>query len=164
VRVSLWFERFGYAPVLDELVVGAYPLDRADVERIAGEGVDRIYNLCQDAEYADGERAGVAAALREHGIEEERLPLVDYGGLGPEVLERAVSDVLEALDDGSRVYLHCRAGWQRSAAVAAGVIALREDLPVEDALRVLRERKPTAEPMDHQRADLLAWFSARRRR
>ena len=40
--------------------------------------------------------------------------------------------------------------------MAAGVIALREGLPIEEALGVLRERKPTAEPLGHQRADLLA--------
>jgi protein-tyrosine phosphatase len=59
--------------------------------------------------------------------------------------------------------VHCRAGWQRSATVAAGVLALREGLPIEDALAVLRERKPTAEPLGHQRADLLAWWRTRAR-
>ena len=78
-------------------------------------------------------------------------------------LDRAVDEVLGELEAGRRVYVHCRAGWQRSATVAAGVLALREGLPIEDALAVLRERKPTAEPLGHQRADLLAWWRTRAR-
>lgn len=159
--MSQWFDRFGFAPVLDHLLIGAYPRDAADVEQLAQVGVDRVYNLCEDGEYSGGERLAVEASLREHDIEEQRLPLVDYGGLASDGLEHAVGDVLDALRDGRHVYLHCRAGWQRSATVAAGVIALHEGLPIEEALRVMRQRKPTAEPMDHQRADLLAWFAAR---
>ena len=159
--VSDWFERFGFAAVGDNLVAGAYPLDEEDVRRLAGGGVDVAYNLCEDAEYEVGSREAVTAALAEAGIEERRLPLVDYGGLSPEALERATSEVLGELAAGRRVYLHCRAGWQRSATVAAAVIALREALPPEQALGVLRERKPSSSPLPHQRQDLLAWWSAR---
>jgi protein-tyrosine phosphatase len=70
---------------------------------------------------------------------------------------------MDAMDEGRRVYLHCRAGWQRSAAVAAAVIALREELDIEEALDVLRERRPVAAPLEHQRADLLAWWAAQHR-
>jgi ADP-ribosyl-[dinitrogen reductase] hydrolase len=161
--MSDWFGRFGFAEVGDGLLVGAYPLDAEDVARIAGADVDVVYNLVEDAEYDPGERDVVAAALEASGVRERRLPLVDYAGLTETSLEQAVDDVLGDLEAGRRVYLHCRAGWQRSATVAAGVLALREDLAIEDALDVLRERKPTAEPLGHQRADLLAWWRARAR-
>jgi hypothetical protein len=45
--------------------------------------------------------------------------------------------------------------------VAAAVIALREGLDIEQALEVVRERKPRAEPLEHQREDLVAWWAAR---
>ncbi|HEY8866572.1 MAG TPA: dual specificity protein phosphatase family protein [Solirubrobacteraceae bacterium] len=159
--MSAWFDRFGFAEVLSNLLVGAYPVDAEDVGRLTTVGVESTYNLCEDAEYGDGGRPEAEAALAEAGIAERRLPLVDYGDLAAADLERAVTEVLAALGDGERVYLHCRAGWQRSAAVAAGVIALRERIGIEEALALLRERKPTAEPMPHQQAGLLAWFQAR---
>jgi protein-tyrosine phosphatase len=159
--MSSWFERFGYAQVAGGLLTGAYPLDAADVGRLAADGVEAVYNLCEDSEYGEGDRAAVEAALEAAGIAELRLSLVDYGALPAERLDRAVREVMDALDEGLCVYLHCRAGWQRSAAVAAGVIALREGLEVEQALAALRYRKPTAEPLDHQRSDLLAWWRAR---
>jgi len=161
--VSDWFERFGFAAVHEGLLVGAYPSDSDDVERLRAEGVDRVFNLCEDGEYATGDRDAVSGALAGSGIEEDRLPLVDYGGLEPEALERSVTAVDAALERGETVYLHCRAGWQRSAAVAAGIVALREATPIEEALVRVRARKPTAEPLAHQRDDLLAWWQARGR-
>jgi len=161
--MSDWFGRFGFAEVGDGLLVGAYPLDAEDVTEIAGAGVDVVYNLVEDEEYEAGERDAATAALAAAGVSERRLPLVDYGNVPEAALDRAVDEVLGDLEAGRRVYVHCRAGWQRSATVAAGVLALREGLPIEDALAVLRERKPTAEPLGHQRADLLAWWRARAR-
>ena len=160
--MSDWFERFGFAEVGDGLLVGAYPLDGEDVRRIADADIDVVYNLVEDSEYGEGERDAVTQALEDAGVGERRLAFVDYGRLGLEDLDRAVAEVMEDLEDGRRVYLHCRAGWQRSAAVAAGVIALREEIGIEEALGELRLRKPSAEPLHHQRQDLLRWWSARR--
>ena len=159
--MSSWFERFGFAEVGDGLLVGAYPVDAADVAAIAGAGAHVLVNLCEDVEYRAGQRGALGAALADAGIEERRLPVPDYGNLPNEVIDRAVRTVTEELAAGRCVYLHCRAGWQRSAAIAAGAVALREGTGVEEALARVRERKPTAEPLGHQRADLLAWWRGR---
>ena len=161
--MSDWFERFGFAPVTRGLLTGAYPGDEADVGALVNAGVQEIVNLCEDAEYEPGARSVVEPALSAAGIGERRIQLVDYGALPERALGRAVSEVMDAMDEGRRVYLHCRAGWQRSAAVAAAVIALREELDIEEALDVLRERRPMAAPLEHQRADLLDWWAARSR-
>ena len=65
------------------------------------------------------------------------------------------------LDEGERVYVHCRAGWQRSATVVAAIVSLREHVPPWEALDILRERKPTANPLSHQREDLFEWWEMR---
>jgi protein-tyrosine phosphatase len=161
--VSDWFARFGFAEVADGFLTGAYPVDAEDVAELAAAGVDEVHNLCEDAEYGEGERDAVSRELEAAGIEERRLPLVDYGSLPEERLERAVSGALQSLAAGRRVYLHCRAGWQRSAAVAGGVIALRDQISPQEALERLRERRPSAEPLPHQRADLLRWYAGRAR-
>jgi predicted protein tyrosine phosphatase len=57
--------------------------------------------------------------------------------------------------------VHCRAGWQRSAAVAAGVVAIREGLEIDDALAAVKQRKPSAHPLPHQIRDLRAWWEGR---
>jgi predicted protein tyrosine phosphatase len=94
---------------------------------------------------------------------EHRLPLTDYGDLPPEVLESAVTEVAGWLSSGLRSYVHCRAGWQRSAAVAAGVVAVTDDIDVDQALAYVQSRKPSADPLPQQRADLKRWWDERNR-
>lgn len=160
--VSRWFRTYGFAEIIDGLMVGAYPLDEADVAMIERLGVDRVMNLVEDEEYRPGERDAVEAALHRAGISEQRLKLTDFGSLPPDALEGAVQTVNGWLDEGARAYVHCRAGWQRSAAVAAGVVALREGLDIESALSFVQRRKPSADPLAHQREDLRRWWETRR--
>lgn len=161
--VSTWFRTYGFADVEDGLVIGAYPLDEGDVGMLAWLGIDRILNLVEDGEYRPGEREAVQAALREAEIDEHRLAFTDYGGLPPASLEAAVQEVCDWLQEGRRAYVHCRAGWQRSAAVAAGVVAVREGLEIDEAIAYVKQRKPSADPLPHQRADLHRWWEGRAR-
>ena len=159
--VSRWFRSYGFADVLDDLIVGAYPLDDDDVATLARLGVRHVLNLSEDSEYRPGDRQAVERALRAAGIEERRLGLTDYGGLPPEALETAVQEVGAWLEEGERAYVHCRAGWQRSAAVAAGVVAVHTGRDIEDALDYVERRKSSANPLPHQREDLRRWWAAR---
>jgi protein-tyrosine phosphatase len=159
--MSQWFEQYGSGPVHPHLIVGAVPLDANDVQAVADQGVNRVLNLVQDGEYPDGARLEVEIALEAHAIAERRVQVIDFGNLSAPALEAAVRQVDRWLDEGHTVYLHCRAGWQRSATVAAGVIAVREDVGIDEALDRLRARKPTADPLPHQRQDLRDWWERR---
>ena len=159
--VSDWFEHFGFAAVGDDLAMGAYPQDAPDVAELADAGMTRVFNLVQDLEYDPGGRDACVAALADAGIEEWRAQLVDYGSLSPEQIEDAALAVVGWLDEGEHVYVHCRAGWQRSAVVVAAIVTLRERVEPREALEILRERKPTANPLAHQRDDLMRWWEQR---
>jgi predicted protein tyrosine phosphatase len=159
--VSDWFQIYGFADVHDNLLVGAYPLDISDVRILERVGVKRVLNLVEDEEYAQGQRLAVANALQAAGIEETRMDLADYGHLPADALESAVEEVVAWLRAGERTYVHCRAGWQRSAAVAAGAVAVYEGMGIEAALEHVRARKPSANPLPHQREDLIRWWNER---
>lgn len=159
--MSDWFEHFGFAEVADDLLVGAYPQDADDVAALRDAGVTRIFNLVQDSEYDEGARDACVTALDDAGIEERRVELIDYGGLLPAQIELAAQAALAWLQQGERVYVHCRAGWQRSAAVAAAIVTLRAGVEPLEALELIRERKPTANPLAHQRKDLFRWWTMR---
>jgi len=159
--VSGWFRSYGFAEVFDGLFVGAYPLDEDDVRALRRIEIRRVLNLTEDKEYEGGERGAVERALADAGIAEHRMRLTDYGGLPPETLDGAVSVIGTWLDEGEPVYLHCRAGWQRSAAVAAAVVAIRAGIGIDEALALVQARKPTADPLPHQRADLHRWWVTR---
>jgi protein-tyrosine phosphatase len=94
-------------------------------------------------------------------LKEKRLPMVDHGRLEREAIDRAVREVSESLDADAEVYLHCRAGQQRSAAVAAGVMAVRENVDVEKALDEVVRHRPGARPLRRQRRSLLRWWRRR---
>ena len=160
--MSRWFRSYGFADVFDDLIVGAYPLDQDDVDTLARLGIAHVLNLTEDDEYPPGDRPEVVRALADAGIAESRLPLTDYGGLPARDLETAVRAVSTWLDQDERTYVHCRAGWQRSAAVAAGVVAARTGMDIDEALDAVRERKPSADPLPHQREDLRRWWDGRR--
>jgi predicted protein tyrosine phosphatase len=160
--VSSWFRQYGFADVLDGFLVGAYPLDEADVAMLHALGVERVLNLAEESEYQSGDREAVEAALNAAGIVERRLPLPDYGGLPPAMIERAVQEILDWLAENKLSYLHCRAGWQRSAAIAAGVVAIREGVDIDQALASVQTRRPSADPLPHQRDDLKRWWDERK--
>ncbi len=159
--MSQWFLAYGFADVSEDLLIGAYPLDVDDVRLLEGLGVRRVLNLAEDREYAPGQQRQAAGALAAAGIEETRMSLVDYGRLPSDALEAAVEKVVGWLHAGERSYVHCRAGWQRSAAVAAGVVAVRDGISIDLALDRVRVRKPSANPLPHQREDLMRWWQER---
>jgi protein-tyrosine phosphatase len=159
--VSEWFERFGRAEVADGLVSGSCPCDAGDVAALAGDGMTRVMNLCEDAEYEEGDREAVAAAYAARSIIEDRVPVVDYGNLPPGAIELAAEQVADWLRAGDRVYVHCRAGWQRSAVVAAAGLALRDGIDPEEALARIKRRKPSSDPLPHQLQDLRRWWRMR---
>jgi protein-tyrosine phosphatase len=159
--MSNWFRAYGFADVQDNLLIGAFPLDADDVAMLKWMKVERVLNLVEDGEYAPGDRAVVEEALEAAGIEEDRMNLTDYGRLPAAEVEHAVGEVIAWLDEGHRVYLHCRAGWQRSAAIAAGVVAVTEGIGIEEALELVHRRKPSAQPLPQQREDLLRWWAER---
>jgi protein-tyrosine phosphatase len=162
--MSSWFRTYGFAEITDGLLVGAVPSDAEDVRMLKFIGVLRVLNLMEDTEYAAGDRDVVERAYAEAEIIERRLRLVDFGGLPASALDVAVEKVSEWLDEGLRCYVHCRAGWQRSATVAAAVVAVRFDMDVDQALAFVKRAKPSADPLEHQREDLAEWFEARQAR
>jgi predicted protein tyrosine phosphatase len=161
--MSDWFDSYGFAEVFPELLIGAYPLDPEDVGALASSGVRRVLNLAQDAEYQEGQRDEVEQALARHEIAEVRLSIVDFGHLPADGLDHAVETVVGWMDECERSYIHCRAGWQRSASVSAGAVAVFNAVDISTALDWIRRHKSTADPLPHQRVDLLDWWLTRGR-
>ncbi len=159
--VTRWFTEYGWGEVAPGLCTGAYPQDAADVAVLLAGGVTTVVNLCADEEYRPGARAVVAAAYAQAGVVEHRLASDDYGHLAPGLLTAGARVVGDALDAGDRVYLHCRAGWQRSATVAAAALVVRDGVDPRDALDAIRARRRVARPLDHQVADLITWWQNR---
>lgn len=159
--MSAWFDEYGCDVVTEGLVVGAVPRDADDVAVLHRLGVSRVVSLVASSEYDDGELETVGAAYEGAGISVVRVPSADFGGLSAETLETASGRVLADLGDGATVYLHCRAGWQRSVVAAAATLCRRTGASPERALELVQARRPRACPLPHQVEDLERWWTAR---
>ena len=144
--------RLNYHRLGDRLLAGAMPFRADHVAALRAEGVTAVVNLCQEREYWDGERELITSAYREHGMVELHLPVIDGSTVPAEVLDAAV-----AIADGHIVYVHCRGGRERSATVAAALLARIEGLPIDRALDLAKERRPTFAPLAWQVNALRAW-------
>lgn len=65
-----------------------------------------------------------------------------------EIIEEA-RWVIERLNAGQRVLVHCVAGFNRSVTICCGVLILLEKLSAEDALARVRQHHPWARPDSH---------------
>lgn len=63
-----------------------------------------------------------------------------------EQFEAAVEYVIDALDRGDRVLVHCQAGVSRSSGVCSVVLSEREDIPLGDALGKVRDVRSIVNP------------------
>jgi protein-tyrosine phosphatase len=118
--------------------------------------VTAVINLCEDREYWDGERAVVAGACERAGITEHRLPVIDGATVPAAVLEEAVEVAGEGV-----VYVHCRGGRERSAAVAIALLAASDCSSVEDAHARAVSIRPGFKPLPWQVDGVRSWLHER---
>lgn len=110
--------KFDYSRLQRGLWAGRNPLFRKDVEELACIGVKRILDLRKPKEWTDpwfGHEA--LDALEAYGIRRMHLAIEDMGTPDAETLTRAVAVIQAALEAGEPIYVHCRAGIERTAAV-----------------------------------------------
>lgn len=68
-------------------------------------------------------------------------------GNKPPAVELAVKSVIEPLRLNQRVYLHCQSGFSRSAIIASVVMAIRLKVSYTEAMKVVKQRRPVAQPV-----------------
>jgi len=140
---------------IDEAVImGALPWPR-DVPTLHALGVGAVVNTCE-------EYAGPQAAYRQYGIEQLRIPTVDFTPPTLPDVERAVAFMQEQVGQGRRVYVHCKAGRARSGTVVlCWLIAARGMTPAA-AQQLILQRRPHANPHLAQRAVVRAFWERQR--
>ncbi|MHB9146298.1 MAG: protein-tyrosine phosphatase family protein [Symbiobacteriia bacterium] len=155
---------FEYSRLQKGLWAGRNPLFEKDVEELARLGIRHIIDLREPAEWTDpwfGQEA--LDALEAHGIRRMHLPVVDMGAPDAETLTRAVETIQAALAAGEPLYIHCRAGMERTGAVLVAWRASTRGESYDKALGALRSNRPILNPLPRQREAVEAWLEARAR-
>jgi len=131
---------FEHWEVAARLHAGRNPLSELDVREIAGLGVTHVLDLREETEWRGPGQWGEDAvqAIPRLGLARLHLPVRDGGAPAVGRLATAVDWIDEALaTPGAAVYVHCRAGLERTAAVLVAWRARRDGSTPEAALAAL---------------------------
>lgn len=129
---------------VDEHVwIGAFPL-HADVAKMKALGLRGIVNTCL-------ERRGPESLYLANGMEELRIPTIDYTPPTLDDLQRAVAFIRRHAEKGEHVYVHCKAGRARSATVVICWLMDEHGVDPLQAQRWLLEKRKQAHQHIYQR-------------
>lgn len=135
------------------LAVGSKPY--ADQrQRIRELGVQAVVSLVElPAEEQE--------AWRCLGVLARCVPVADWAPIPPRAFDQVVAAVLEPLEAGQGVLLHCLAGVNRAPTMAAAVLCRRYGLDLQAALEQVRAARPAASPLPEQVDSLRRWLERR---
>jgi atypical dual specificity phosphatase len=128
------------------LLACAYPRRRVALAGLAERGVQVIVNL--------HERTHGPTRLAPHGITEIHLPVRDFTAPSPEVLERGVAEIEQALAAGKAVAVHCGGGLGRTGTLLACYLVSQGMSTVDAIARVRRLRPGSIETREQVNAIL----------
>lgn len=106
----------------------------------------------EDAKNPPSSVQGVLFLAKEHDIQPPdgllftRIPLVEFGQASPQQVYEAVA-WLEQHAPKKKVMVCCRAGMGRSVSMVIAYLCCVKGMPYDDALELLRSRRPGATPL-----------------
>ena len=135
--------RFEIHELDERLLAGRNPLSAIDAQRLVDVGVTHVVDLRERHEWETPGRFGRAAIekLGVLGVERLHAPVTDGGPPSAGALDAAVRWISRAAEQaGSRIFVHCRAGQERTAAVLAAYVATHWALTLDQAIDWLASR------------------------
>lgn len=123
-------------------------------------GIDMVVSLLEAEEEAQLVLEGEAAAAAASGIDFRAFPIPDRGvPASREPVAALADDIVDALETGKNVAVHCRQGVGRSGMIVGGVlVAAGKD--VHSALETINESRGLAVPETEEQHRWLREFSS----
>jgi protein-tyrosine phosphatase len=142
------------------MFAGRNPLTSYDVDVLAAQGITHILDLRHPVEWEPPRFGAEAVAdIERRGLHRLNVPIRDVSEPTMADLDTACQFLEEALEDSnSRVYVHCRAGVERTAAILVAYYARHYGVSYEDALSRLCEGRDCLCPTWEQRDVVLRWL------
>lgn len=131
LRVRHWWD-----DIDAHVIMGALPFS-CDVPALRQAGVGAVVNTCE-------EYIGPVRAYRRAGIEQLRIPTLDFHPPSLADLETSVAFMQEQIGQGRRVYVHCKAGRARSGTVVMCYLIGAQQMTPEAAQQLILSRRPHA--------------------
>ncbi len=154
---------FEFSTLDPNLLAGREPLSSDDVELLIAAGVTHVLDLREEREVPpESPRARAIEQMTSAGIVRKSVPMREMGSPTQEALSDAVDWLNTTLDNPqARVYVHCRAGLERTGAVLTARESIGASMPYSEALLRLQIARPGLIPRDPQANAVKAWIYAR---
>ncbi|XP_062845972.1 phosphatidylglycerophosphatase and protein-tyrosine phosphatase 1 [Trichomycterus rosablanca] len=131
-----WFDR-----VDQTVILGALPFKSMTDELVQAENVRGVITM--NEEYETNYFCNSSEEWQSHGVEQVRLSTVDLTGIPSlEHIHQGVEFALKHRDQGTSVYIHCKAGRSRSATVAAAYLIRIHCWTPDEACNMLSTVRP----------------------
>lgn len=160
-KLGLWRQ---WDAIDEYVILGAIPVG-GDLNRLRALGVTAIINLCEEF---PGERQKLAAL----GMTQLHLPTLDYHCPSLDDINKALDFIRTHTGSGGkrpaaanpfeRIYIHCKAGRGRSAAVALCYLMASRGLTAADAAKLLKQLRPAVRRRIHEQGPIRAFEAVRR--
>jgi len=157
---------FTHWRIARRLYAGRNPLSELDAVELRALGMTHLLDLREEVEWSGPGSFGREAveALARHGIERRHVPVLDLGAPSPEALREAVDWIDDVLSRfRPRLYVHCRAGVERTATVLVAWRARDQGLSLVAALDSLRRSGYPGRPLPSQLAAAERWLAGEER-
>jgi atypical dual specificity phosphatase len=132
----------------ENLAACRFPRTDKALQELADKGVGLLVNL--------HERPHPPERLARYGMTELHLPVPDFTPPTPDQLERGVNAIESAIDNGTRVAVHCGAGLGRTGTLLACYL-VRKGLSPDQAIARVRALRPGSVETPAQEAAVRAF-------
>ena len=146
--------------VTPRIMAGRNPLSARDVAWMASQGITHILDLREAREWKPPKFGYLAVeAVQKLGLQRLHLEVWDMHAPKPQTFDAACRFIEEALlQPEAKVYVHCRAGMERTAAVLIAYYAKAQGVSYEEALHKLKKGRPILAPLPIQEQAARRWL------
>ena len=122
-----------YSQITTYCYLGCLPIP-SDVEKLNEIEIKYVINMC--AEYH-----GPRKTYEKYGITQLYLPTIDSTAPSLKTIEKAVQFMHEAYINKKKIFVHCKSGMARSATIVLCHLVANENMTLEDALKLIKEKR-----------------------
>ena len=154
---------FEYNRITAQILAGRNPLTAADMQRLCAEGVTHVLDLRESSEWMPPNVGQEAIEYQiAKGIHRRNLPITDFTAPDTDHFGTAVAFLEEALTDpNAQVYVHCRAGMERTPTILIAYFAVQNGTSCQEALVELQKARSRFQPLSHQVQAAESWLQHR---
>ncbi len=126
-------KKLDYSQITKQLYVGRTPSQK-NIDQLANLGITLLINMRIEKPLRVNHRTGDLDVMWLPSFDNRYLPIK------PNKLVPVVERSLKVLQSGGSIYVGCRRGRHRSAVMAAAIL-IASGYTIEDALKLLKERR-----------------------